>query len=166
MAIYTILLSNLKNRKGSFISIFILVLIISMAVSTVLSAIICGKERFLVANNEANSPDIINTISKDMYSVDIKNKLEDADEVKAVEESEIISYSNLKIGDKKCTMDIFLAPYEPKQHSYKLDSNNNRMNYPKEGEIYLSSYFKDEFNCKVGMEITLQTEEGDYIYSS
>lgn len=164
MAIYTILLSNFKKRKGSFISIFILVLIVSMTVSTILSAIISGKERFAVANNEANSPNIINTVLKDMHNSDMKNKLEETQEVKYVEESEFISYLNLKIGDKKYANDIFLSSYEPKQHSYKLESNNNRMNLPKEGEIYLPSYFKDEFDCKVGMEITLQTEEGDYIY--
>ncbi|MGL5353008.1 MAG: hypothetical protein ACRDA5_06750, partial [Clostridium sp.] len=82
MAIYTILLSNLKKRKGSFISIFILILIISMTLTTVVSVITAGKERFSNANKEAKSPDITNIIEKEYYSEDIKNKLEEVEEVK------------------------------------------------------------------------------------
>lgn len=164
MAIYTILLSNFKKRKGSFISIFIFILIISISVTTVLSAIIAGKERFSVANDEANSPDILNIILKEQYNIDMKNNLENLEEVDYVEEYGVIYYFDLEIEGKKCMKDISLGTYEPNKHSYKLE-NNNRIKTPKEGEIYISSYFKDEFNCEVGMEITFKTEKGDYIYT-
>ncbi|NKF07170.1 FtsX-like permease family protein [Clostridium gasigenes] len=164
MAIYTILLSNLKKRKGSFISIFILVLIISMTLSTVVSVVISGKERFSIANKEANSPDITNMINKEYYSTDIKTKLEEQEEVKTVEESEIISYSNLQIGEKKYPNFIFLTDYKPNRNSYNLDRNNNKMKEPKDGEIYLPIYFKEEFSCEIGQEIIFKTEECDYKY--
>ena len=38
------------------------------------------------------------------------------------------------------------------------------MKEPKDGEIYLPSYFKDEFSCKVGRKLLCKTEEGDYKY--
>ncbi|MGL5086487.1 MAG: hypothetical protein ACRC68_12340, partial [Clostridium sp.] len=163
MAIYTILLSNLKKRKGSFISIFILILIISMTLTTVVSVITSGKERFSIANKEANSPDIINIFNKEYYSDDIKNKLEKVEEVETVETSDIISYSNFEVGDKKYSSFIFLSPYNENRNSYNLDSNN-KMKEPKDGEIYLPTYFKEEFNCEVGQEITFKTEISSYKY--
>ncbi|MBU3136256.1 ABC transporter permease [Clostridium gasigenes] len=166
MAIYTIVLSNLKKRKGSFISIFILILIISMTLSTVVSVIISGKERFSIANKEAKSPDIINIINKEYYSDHIKTKLEGAEEVKTVEESEIISYSNLEIGDKKYSSQISLAAYDGNRNSYSLDrdKDSKKMKEPKDGEIYLPTYFKEEFNCEIGQEITFKTEKSFYKY--
>lgn len=164
MAIYTILLSNLKKRKGSFISIFILILIISITLTTVVSVITSGKERFSIANKEAKSPDIINIVNKDYYSNDIKNKLEEVEEVETIEVSEVISYNNLEIGDKKYPNYIFLSPYNENRNSYNLDRDSNKMKEPKDGEIYLPIYFKEEFNCESGQEITFKTEKGNFKY--
>ncbi len=164
MAIWTILVANIKKRKGSFASIFILIAIISIVVSTVLSSIICGKKSFENANKEANSPEIMNFVLKKNYDANMKKTLEKQDEISKVEENDVIGYENLIIGDKEDKSIVFLCSYEPEMHSYKLQSNNNKTVIPNKGEIYLPYIFKDEFKCKVGMNIEFKTEKGDYSY--
>lgn len=164
MAILTIVLSNLRKRKGSFISIFILVLIITMATTTILSTSISGKERFDISNKEANSPDIVNFIANDLYNPEMKNKVLKQDEVEDVEEIEVIQYDNLTIANKDINYMILIGSYDENKNVYKSESNNKKLKEPKEGEIYLPLVFKDLDNCKRGTNINLKTEKGDIIY--
>ena len=162
MAIWTVLKANIKKKKGSFISILMLTLIISIAISTISSSILCGKERYRNANKEANSADITNFVLKAKYDENMKKSLEEQEEIDSVEELDAIGYEKLEICGKEDSGTTFLCPYDAKKHVYKLENSNNN-DIPKDGEIYLPYAFKNKYDCKVGMQI--EFKGGDKVYT-
>lgn len=75
MAIWTILLSNFRKKKGSLVSICILVFIIAAALSTILNTSNSAVERLYEANKNAKSPQIVNMMTTDFYDKDMNEKI-------------------------------------------------------------------------------------------
>ena len=149
MALWSVICANMKKKKGSFIGIFILMFIISVTVTSILSAYLSGYERYDIAAKEENAPDIINVIEEKYYDSTYEEKLKSQYEVEEVEDVKGVLYKNyLSIKDKEFRSSIFIYKYEPDMFSNELE-NENRNEVPKEGEVYLSKFFKDKYNCTI-----------------
>lgn len=165
MAIWSMISSNMRKKKGNFIGVFILSLIIAITVSSIVSAYLCGKERYAIASKESNAPDIMNYVSEADYDSNIAEKLKKEDEVKDVENIKTLVYGNgLKFGEKELGSPIYLYEYEPDIFSFQLE-NGNRMNLPKKGEIYMPKAIGDTYNCKIGDKIEFTSENKNYTFT-
>ena len=165
MALWSVICANMKKKKGSFIGVFILMFIISVTVTSILSAYLSGYERYDIASKEENAPDIINVIFEKDYDESYEEKLKLQEEVKDVENIKGMRYKHgLNIKGKDLNSGILMFAYEPEIFSNELE-NGDRMNVPKEGEIYLPKFFKEKYNCAVGDELTFVSEDKDYTFT-
>lgn len=163
MAIWTILLSNFRKKKGSLVSICILVFIIAAALSTILNTSNSAVERLYEANKNAKSPQIVNMMTTDFYDKDMNEKIKNAKEVERIEEIPALVFKDIKIGNTKDQKTKILIPYEPKKHSYELE-NGDKYKDIKKGEIYLPFYFKDKCGCKVGTTVNILAGNNTYSF--
>ena len=163
MAVWTILLSNLRKKKGSFISICIFVFIIAAALSTILNTSKCAEARFKEANINSDSPELINMMPRNLYDEDMNKKISNAKEVKKIESLDTLVYRGVKIGNTEDDKTKLLSVYEPQKHSFELE-NGNKMNEIKKGEIYLPFYFKDKCGCKIGTVINFPAGGKNYSF--
>ncbi|SFU87411.1 ABC-type transport system, involved in lipoprotein release, permease component, partial [Clostridium sp. DSM 8431] len=165
MALWSVICANIKKKKGSFIGVFILMFIISVTITSILSAYLSGYERYDIASKAENAPDIINVIFEKDYDKTFENKLKLQQEVEEVENIKGMRYKrDLNINCKEFSSSILIFVYEPKTFSNKLE-NGDRMNIPKEGEIYLPKFFKEKYNCTIGDELTFASEDKEWTFT-
>ena len=165
MALWSVICANIKKKKGSFIGVFILIFIISVTVTSILSSYLSGYERYDIAAKEENAPDIINVVYEKDYDEVYEEKLKLQEEVKEVENIKGMRYTrNLNIKGKEFSSSILMFAYEPEIFSNELE-NGDRMNVPKEGEIYLPKFFKEKYNCDIGDELTFTSEDKECTFT-
>ena len=165
MELWSVIWANMKKKKGSFIGIFILMFIISVAVTSILSAYLSGNERYDIASKAENAPDIINVVFEKDYDKTYEEQLKLQDEVKAVENIKGMRYKrDLTIKGKEFSSSILMFAYEPEIFSNELE-NGDRMSIPKEGEIYLPKFFKEKYNCTIGDELTFVSEDKECTFT-
>lgn len=155
MAELTLILGNIKKKKANFISIFILILMITTALISITSSIISGKNRFHEACIESNSPDAFNRVTMDDYNTDMINKLLAENDIESVDSIKILRYTSLKIKNENFSNSFYLFSLEDTHEKFIL-KNNHKIKKVSKGEIYLPEYFRTDYNCKIGDCITIK----------
>lgn len=158
MAILTLMLGNIKKKKGNFISIFILILIITTSLISITSSIINGRNRFKESCKECNSPDAFNRVEVSDYSKAANEKLLKDKSIKDITSTMTIKYSGLKIKNKIYPNSFYLSSTSDTKERFKLEDKSTIKDI-KKGEIYFPEYFKSDYNCKIGDIINIKTSK-------
>lgn len=154
MEIFTLLKSNFKHKKGSCISVIILMTIISLALSTVISVNKNISNRYKEATKDVKIGDL-NFFISDLSDVDTMiSKIKNNENVDYVLKEEMLC-SKVTINNKKSSNSYFIKKYDKNNFNYKVyDESNIRflknVEELKEGEAYVPISFKEMYKCNIG----------------
>lgn len=166
MEILTLLKANIRRKKGAFVSVILLTLIIAMSVTTILSIRESAMSGVDYAHELCDTPDICASYSARNLTDDIIDKLKRNNNVK-----------NVNIVDSIFTQKTFMGENESDSEKELVKANNTRLlnenlngieeNVPKlqKGEIYVSQGVLTEMDGKVGEKIIFKTIAGDYEFT-
>lgn len=164
MEIITLLRANIRNKKGSFLCVFILTFIISICLTTIISMNYNIRERAEASLKLNDTGDLIPIISAVHCTDSMLQKIRDNKDVDHIRVMTAIT-QKLEINKRSNGNSTFFAPYDPKKLSYRIYSRNElsflkSSEQLKPGEIYLPISFKRIYKCKIGDRAYLTTGSG------
>ena len=158
MEIKTLLKANLKRHKGSVFGVFILILLVSVSLATVLT-VWSNSSRYVNAEMDRLGFGKITAWVSGLSDVEsLVNEIASVDGVDSVETQEIL-FSEYQIGEQKSDSEGQLITYDPARYPYKIFTDDlsgyqagNAEISP--GEIYVSPSLSSMFGVKIGDTIT------------
>ncbi len=156
MEILTLVLANIRRKMGSFISIALLMAVISMAFTSILSVWNNIENGIDQAQQRGNVPQMTGMFEKEKLNDNLLSKLMSHDLVRDVKTVDTIVGQKVTCGDIEYSNTVFLQEVNT---AYRLiDTRELRYceNVPslKSGEIYISPGMKTNFSCEIGDMVT------------
>lgn len=167
MEILTLLKANIRHKKGLFISVILLTLIISMSVTTILSI----KESALHGVNDAHelcdTPDVWVSYVAYKLTDDMVEEIKSNGRVEKVNIVDSILIEKAHIGDSEYSnvMSLIKANENSKLLKEKLDGIEENAAKLKKGEIYVPQGLLTDLHGRVGQKITVETIAGEYEFT-
>lgn len=164
MAVWEIVKANIKSKKGNFISILLLLILISMAVSTVVSMQGDYTEKIKQSCTYSSVADISCFIKGDRVSDEMISEISDMNQVSSVLVRDGVSTKpkNLTVNGEHYGSSAIFLKYNPKEHKYHLYDESGtaytEFRAPQEGEIYLPVTMRDTVPCEIGDKIEISND--------
>ncbi len=168
MEIITLIKANLTHKKGSFISILVLILIIATVLTSVLSIKNNMNTRAEEAHKAIDTGDLVLYIENKQLTKEMVEEVGACSSVSnlRIESAMLIRFTYLN--GKEISSRIFIQSFDDDNYPYELfDSEGNHFLKEKEtlksNEVLLPISMKDTYNCKLGDTLTLDigTQEFD-----
>lgn len=158
MEIKTLLKSNINSHRGSILGVFILILLVSLSLGTVLT-VWNNSSRYVDSEmNRLGYGDITAWVSGLSQTAPLAEEISTLDEVQSVGVQSLI-FSEYEIGDQESDSEGQLITYDPAHYPYKFfaDDLSGYREAPAEivsGEVYASASAASMFGVQVGDSIT------------
>lgn len=158
MEIKTLLKSNINSHRGSILGVFILILLVSLSLGTVLT-VWNNSSRYVDSEmNRLGYGDITAWVSGLSQTAPLAEEISALDEVQSVGIQSLI-FSEYEIGDQESDSEGQLITYDPAHYPYKFfaDDLSGYREAPAEivsGEVYASASAASMFGVQVGDSIT------------
>lgn len=167
MEILTLLKANIRHKKGSFISVILLTLIIAMSVTTILSIKESTFKGVDKAHEICGTPDVLGIYQADKLSDDLVEKVKNDDRVKRADVVESIFIKKAIMGSEEYGNTAMLTKADENTGILNTDLSGIAENVPKlqKGEIYVAQGTLTNLNGKVGEKIVLETLAGEYEFT-
>lgn len=164
MEIFTILKANIRHKKGSFGSIIILMIIISMALTSILSVWDNLYGAILDVHRRADTPNLICMIEKYRLSEQMLSDVEGNPLVKEIQTAEAICSQKVTYRDYDYENTVFVRELEAGSRLFNSTGTGYLDETPelKQGEIYISRGMKTNFSCETGETLTITFVSGAY----
>lgn len=167
MEILTLLNANIRRKKGSFVSVILLTMIIAMSVTIILSM----KESTLNGVNKAHeicdTPDVFAIYAEYNFQDNMIENVKKDSRVKRVTVVDSILTEKAKMGDEEYSNLMFLFKSDENIKLLKEDLSGIAETAPKlqKGEIYVSQGFLTNVYGNVGEKIMIETTAGEYEFT-
>lgn len=167
MEIFTLLKANIRHKKGSFVSIIILMLLVSMSFTAVFSL----KDNCVNGINEAheyvNSSDLTMLINAPLLTDELLDSVEEHSSVEDVNVKEAVLTFGAEHGKTKEGNPWLLEKYSEEYRLLNDKLTGYEENVPelKEGEIYVSQGVGTKLGCDIGDKIKITTVGGDEYFT-
>lgn len=160
MSFFTLLRANIRSRKGSFVSIVVLMLIITLVAASVISLYINSMSRDNQALKETGYGDIMVYISNWALTDNMLDAVKKCDGVKRVSVSEAMFYKSCLINGKECTQKVEVCEYDPSkiifnEYNKTMSGFSGKAKPLSAGGVYLPVTMAQSQGCKVGDTVTL-----------
>lgn len=167
MEILTLIKSNVRHKKGSFISVILLTLIIAMSVTTVLSIRESALAGVSYGHEICDSPDVVAMYIGDNLTDDIINNVKNDSRVDTVKVTEGIIIERAIMNDSEYSNIVYVLDDDKNNRLLNEDLSGIFANAPKlkKGEIYVSQGLLTDMNGKIGDKIVIETIAGDYQFT-
>lgn len=158
MEIKTLLKSNLKSHRGTALGVFVLILLVSLSLGTVLT-VWNNSSRYVDSEmNRLGYGDITAWVSGLPDAAPLAEEVSALNQVKAVGVQSLI-FSEYEIGDQESDSEGQLITYDPANYPYKFftDDLSGYQAAPTEiaqGEVYVSASMASMFDVQAGDSIT------------
>ncbi|MDE7104306.1 MAG: ABC transporter permease [Ruminococcus sp.] len=164
MEILTLIKANIRRKKGSFVSVILLTLIITMSVTTILSIKESAFKGINNAHEICDTPDLLVMYSSDNFTDDLVEKIKSDDRVKRVDIADSILTEKATIGNEDDSSTMFITRYDENIRLLKSDLNGIAENTPElqKGGIYVPQGLLTVLHGKVGEKISLETLDGEH----
>lgn len=164
MEIFTLIKANIRHKKGSFFSIIILMIIISSALTSILSVRDSSVQTIENALTYVDAANLSALMGDSYVTDDFIASLEKNTMVDRVEKLTAIPTSYTELDDKKDTNAWCLLKYENKYRLLNDDLSGyiEESKKPQKGEIYLPQGTLSLLKCSVGDTITIHTTNYEY----
>ena len=156
MAVSTLLKAGLKRKKGSFIGVIVLMIIISMSIVSVLSIKENSRMSVVDSISKTNSPDLSVLIMEDQLSEEMLNKIKNDPNVGEVKEIETLMVRNIYVNGVETPGGLMLlTPYQSRLPQFKEDGSgySDSRRSPANGGAYVTQQFLLEHSVSVGDQI-------------
>lgn len=167
MEIVTLLNANIRRKKGSFVSVILLTMIIAMSVTIILSI----KESTLNGVNKAHeicdTPDVFAIYAEYNFQDNIIENVKKDSRVKRVNVADSILTEKAKMGDEEYSNLMFIFKSDENIKLLKEDLSGIAETAPKlqKGELYVSQGFLTNVYGNVGEKIIIETTAGEYEFT-
>lgn len=163
--IVTLIKANIRHKKGSFLCVILLMLLIATALTTVISVNQNIKKRAGEAMEAAKIGDLVVFISDLACTNDMIAKIADNPAVASVESIPTLTCETTVNGVRQDS-NILFGEYEPEKHPYQVYAEDGMsfIDSPealKSGETYVPMSFKSMYDCEVGDTVALSCDGGD-----
>ena len=167
MDLLTLIKANIRRRKGTFISIIVLMFISSMALTLILSIDRSSAESYTEAFKNADCPDIMVMIREKNFTDDIRSSLNDSKLVDRFSITESVVTDSVRVGNYSTGSSWFLVRMKDNMRLVNSSCDGYEEKTPKlkKGEIYLSYGTKDKLKCNVGDRISCKTLSGEHDFT-
>ena len=168
MDILTLLKANIRRRKGSFISIAILMFIIAMALTLILSVSKSCKSSLMESHSHADTGNVTAMIKDTVLSDEMRQKLDDEAILDHYKATPVAVISHGMTSDKTTNSNsCFLSVMQDDLRLVNASCTGYADNVPplSKGEIYLSYGSKNSLKCDIGDRITAHSNSGDYDFT-
>ncbi len=168
MEILTMLKANIRHKKGSFASIIILMLIITMALAAILSVQDNIYDGIMEAHERADNGNVIAYMNVDKLSDSLRNDIENHKLVQKVVYKEAVPSRKVTCGNaEEYDNTVFFQEMDEGRRLLDAQEIESLGEAPelKEGEAYISQGMKTNFACEVGDNLTLTLQSGDYDFT-
>lgn len=168
MEILTLLKANIRRKKGSFVSVILLTLIIATSVTTILSIDESTYDGVEYANEICDTPDVWVNYMAYKLTDDIVEGLRNDDRVGRVNVVDSILVEKTVMGNWEYD-NSGISMYKANENTkiLKEDLSGIAGNAPKlkKGEIYITQGLLTNLHGKVGQTITIETIAGEYEFT-
>ena len=167
MEILTLLNANIRRKKGSFVSVILLTMIIAMSVTIILSI----KESTINGVNKAHeicdTPDVFAIYAEYNFQDNIIENVKKDSRVKRVNVVDSILTEKAKMGDEEYSNLMFIFKSDENIKLLKEDLSGIAEIAPKlqKGEIYVSQGILTNVYGNVGEKIIIETTAGEYEFT-
>lgn len=165
MEILTILKANIRHKKGSFVSIILLMAVISMALTSILSVQDNIYDAIQKAHERMDTADVIAMIDSNKFSDQLLTEIESHSLVRDVKYVDMIPSEKLTYNKEDYSDNPgFLQKVKPGSRLFNEDGTDYLKETPalKKGEIYIVQGMRTNLSCKVGDTITFTTCSRNY----
>lgn len=164
MEIWTMLKANIRYKKGSFVSIAVLMAVISMALVAILSAwdnIYGGMEE---AQQRMDTASLICLLDKNKLDSRLLSDVENHELVKKIKVREAIAASKVSYQDSVYSNSTFVGEVREGARLFNKDGTGFLKETPKlkTGEIYISRGMQTNFSCAEGDILNITFPCGSY----
>lgn len=164
MEILTILKANIRHKKGTFLSLFILMLIIVTAMTAIFNTTANENQAIEQALQQVNAGDLVVFIDKGAYTNELQTSLLAQDTVEQLMTIPAFWTEASEANGTKSYETAFLRTLAP---DYRI-LNENLTTYETEtpaleaGEIYVPLGVRNKYACEIGDTIHYTTSFGEY----
>lgn len=167
MEIFTLLKANIRHKKGAFVSVVLLTLIITVSVTTILSI----RESVIEGVNHAQEicdiPDVSVFYPSNRQIDDLADEIRSDDRVQRADMIEYIACQKSLMGKEEYNNSIVLVKADENTRILREDLRGIAEYAPglQKGEIYVSQGFLTSMNGKVGEKVVFRTVNGEYEFT-
>lgn len=167
MEILTLLNANIRRKKGSFVSVILLTMIIAMSVTIILSIKESTLNGVYKAHEICDAPDIFAIYAEYNFPDNIIEDVKKDSRVKGVNVTDSILTEKAKMGDEEYSNLMFIFRSDENIKLVKEDLSGIAETVPKlkKGEIYVSQGFLTNVYGNVGEKIIIETTAGEYEFT-
>lgn len=157
MEILTLLWANIRKKKGAFISIFLLMTIITTVAMAIFSVRDNYEKGLADAFKAADSPDTTVMLAASALTDELRAKLADSALVERVSYRETLNTNGAYVGEMSDGNSWFMGLMQEGVRLYNGELNGFEHEIPplREGEIYLPLGLKAKLSCEVGDTLTV-----------
>ena len=161
MEILTLLKANIRHKKGSFISIIILMIIVSMSFTSVISIQDNCSSCINDALDSVNAAELQLYLTSDALSDDLLSSVKNNPLVKDVISKEAVSTFGAKFGDTSYNNPWFMTRLTDEYRLLDDDKTGYTKAAPLEkGEIYIPQGLCTSMGCDIGDKLEVETIDG------
>ena len=162
MEVFTLLRANIRHRRGSFVSIIILMMIISMSFTAIFSLKDNCISSIENAQNLVNMSDLTLEIENSPQLEQLLDTVKNHPSVKAVQTREAVATVGAAFGENKDTNVWMMVRLTEEFRLLNKDMSDYSEEIPalQPGEIYISQGLATRLGCKIGDTIQAETIAG------
>ncbi len=168
MEILTLLKANIRHKKGSFLSVVLLSLIIAMSFTTILGIKESAFQGVYQSHEIMDTADcLVQYDNAGRLTDEIVDEVRNDDRVDSVEVGDYLIVTKSIMNENEYTNSCMLVKMDEDTKLLKDDISGLRGDAPelKKGEIYVPQGLLSNVDGKVGQKVTMETIAGDFDFT-
>ncbi len=167
MEILTLLKANIRHKKSAFISVLLLMIIISMSLTAILSVRSSSVESVVNAYEQSGSGDVVAFIFGKQLTDELLQSVEAHESVDSVKKYQAVHVNKSTVKDKTGTNGWAALKLRPGLKLFNAGLNGYEEKIPplSKGEIYVPQGILTNMECGIGDKMTLYTIGGEYEFT-
>lgn len=163
MEILTLLIANIRHKKGAFVSIILLMMLITLSFSVTVSNNDNVSDGIRRAHISADTGALAAFIAENELDDNMLNILSENENTERIRDEKALALLSYKIEDREGNSPYFLLKWENTLPVFdeRLSEFETAPETLSEGEIYVPAALKTVYGCDIGSKITINTKNGE-----
>lgn len=167
MSILTILKANIRHKKGTFVSIAVLLFVISMAVASIISIRKNANDSLQAAYDRTGARSLLVLIRTQNLTEELRERVQDSKLVQEIKEYPALASYKIMIGDKEVNNTWLFEKMCPEYSvlNERGDGYKTQDTSLQKGEIYVTQGILSSKNCKISDKIRITNADKEYEFT-
>lgn len=163
MEILTLLKANIRHKKGAFVSVILLMMMITLSFSVTVSNNDNVLDGINCSHKTADTGDFAAFIDESKLDDNILKSLSEDENIRRFRDERAMAFLSYKIGEREGKNPYFLLKWNNSLSVFdeKLMEFKAAPDDLSEGEVYVPAAMKTVYGCEIGSEITINTKIGE-----